>query len=272
MTVKNKKILFIGGGKMGSAIANAASNLVTASNISVIDPFINEENFSEEINSGSQFYSEFSELNGKNFDVVIIAIKPQHFEDILPLYESFSGDTIFVSIAAGRKISAIKKSIGEDKKIIRSMPNLPATIGQGVTGIFADENISKEDSDLVKQIFATCGAVIEFNEEDGLDTITAISGSAPGYIFYMMEAFQNNIEKLGFSTKEAEEIVLNNFSGTVALAKQSGKSFKELKEAVTSKAGTTEAGLNALSTENVLENLFSNAIKSAHNRAKELAG
>lgn len=271
MTAKNKKILFIGGGKMGSAIANAVSRLITAKNISIIDPFINKENFIDEINENANFYSEFSQLEGKNFDVIIIAIKPQYFEEILTAYKNFNKDTIFVSIAAGRKIAAIKKSIGEDKKIVRSMPNLPATIGQGVTGIFADASIPIDDAELIKQIFATCGAVIDLQEENGLDVITAISGSAPGYIFYMMEAFQNNIEKLGFSTEQAEEIVLNNFSGTVSLAKQSGKSFKELKEAVTSKAGTTEAGLSALSTKNVLENLFFNAIKSAHNRAKELA-
>jgi pyrroline-5-carboxylate reductase len=264
----DKKILFIGFGKMALAITQGLiKNGIDKKKLYCVDPIISDEAKSLKINS----YTSLARIKNRDFDICIIAIKPQNFSEVLTEYKNFNPSTLFVSIAAGKKLSSIKKIIGNNKNIIRVMPNLPAIVGQGVTAILKPKNIQKSNFDLVKQIFDFCGDTIEVFSEKELDIMTAISGSAPGYIFYFMEIMQNIIETYGFDNKTARKIVLSNFTGSAILAKNFDKDFSSLKNSVTSKGGTTEAGLKIFCTKNVFENLFRNAIDAAYKKAVELS-
>lgn len=264
--LKDKKILFIGFGKMGQAIADGlVLNSFHASDIKVIDPFWDAKTYKHSVVQ----LKDVSDISNHKIDICIIAIKPQEFETLKQYH--LNDDVVFLSIAAGRKIEYIKNYLGYGKKIVRAMPNLPATVGQGITGIFKSPNINEGDFEMAKNIFKYCGEIIEVHDEDALDIITALSGSTPGFIYNLMQIMQKIAENYGFSSSEARKIVQSTFYGSLFLAASSNKNYEELKNAVTSKGGTTEAGINVLNTNNALEKLFSDAIEAAYRRSIELS-
>jgi pyrroline-5-carboxylate reductase len=200
-------------------------------------------------------------------DIIILAVKPQMMDQVLEeIKNSITENKTVVSIAAGITLLYLSSKL-KTKKLIRVMPNTPALVGEGMSVISAKEKIPAEDIASVKNIFASVGKVIEVSEEQ-MDTVTALSGSGPGFIALFAEAIIENSIKLGLSSKDANELATQTLLGTAKLL-SSGISPAKLREMVTSPGGTTEAGLKIFEKRE-FSKIVGKALEAAYKRSKEL--
>jgi len=259
--------LFIGGGNMAFAILGGLiGSGIPASTFHVIDP-------------SSDAAAKMSTLNiqcttdwPSNFtpEIVVLAVKPQLMQTVLKSQASQLSNKLIISIAAGVSVAQIQDwSQQNNARVVRCMPNTPALVSQGISGLFFTANCSAEDRCIAQQIFSSCGEVLVLNQEDEINAVTAISGSGPGYVFFMMEALAMAAKNLGFNETQANLLVSQTFLGAATLARQSDDSFATLREKVTSKGGTTFAGLEQLRARGVQEAIVG-AAKAACERAVEL--
>jgi pyrroline-5-carboxylate reductase len=256
-------ILLIGCGKMGGAMLRQwVGN--DGNRFTVADPAISD------LPEGVRHVSKATELTVAEFDVVLIAIKPQMIAAILPDYaHSLKPDGCFVSIAAGCSIGTIAGIVSE-KAIVRVMPNLAAMVGLGVSGLYANRNCTEQHRARVTALIAETGTCIQLSSEDEIDRLTAISGSGPGFIFEVMRSYVEAAKSLGFDDETARVLVMDTITGTVETARQSSETLEELRNSVTSKNGTTQAGLAELMRNGTLDVLFHKTVQAACNRAAEL--
>ena len=204
------------------------------------------------------------------YDLIILAIKPQLIRDVLPGYLGrLAPGGAIVSIAAGFSCGELKALSG-GAPAIRIMPNMPAAYGVGMSGMFATRDVLPTIRQAVIALMDSTGRLIEVEEEDVIDQVTAVAGSGPGYVFEIARAFVEAAESLGLDRETARTLVLETMSGAVEMALQSGDDLADLRNAVTSKAGTTEAGLNALNGDGGLSERMKNVVQAAHARAVEL--
>lgn len=265
--ILNKKISLVGCGKMGGAMLKGwLTHGVNPSDITIIEPLQDLTQFS----SKKVNVLKTPEHLKENQDFCIFAVKPQHFEAVISEYKKLNFNCVFISIAAGKTIKKMEYILGHDRKIVRAMPNLPATIMSGLTAFSCNKNLNSENKLEVNHIFSSIGEVIEV-EENKLDTITAISGSGPAYIFYLIEILNKIGLEHGLKPSEALKLAKHTVHGSGKLSLSTDILPSELREAVTSKGGTTEEALKVLMKDNILENLFKAAIKAAENRSKELS-
>lgn len=225
-----------------------------------------------DIGPGISHVKTHAQLDGQTFDYVIIAIKPQLVESVLPEYQSvLKSDTVLISIAAGCSVASLQSALGEHP-VVRVMPNLPAMIGAGVSGLYAGEDVPGVDKQFVESLMSLAGTSVWVESEDGLDRVTAVAGSGPGYVFEFARAYVDAAMKLGFNETEARNLVLGTIAGTIEMARSSTQSLDDLRENVTSKNGTTEAGLKALNLNDKapLSKLLEETTKAAYDRAIEL--
>lgn len=247
------KILLIGAGKMGGALLNAWQH----SNIEVV--VVDKKN---------------STLDAIDFvpETIILAVKPQAMDELLvSLTNKFGNAPLYISIAAGKTISYFEKNLGDDAKVIRTMPNTPALIGKGITALYANKNVSELQKQIADKLFLQVGEIVWLEDENLINAVTAISGSGPAYIFLLLESIISAGVKNGLPEDVCKQLSISTLIGSAELAKLSPKTLGELRNNVTSKGGTTEAALNILMKDDVLKSLFASAIDSAINRAKELA-
>lgn len=257
------KILFIGCGKMGGALLSGMLTHYAKEDFVTITPHDYQD---IQKKYGVKAVASAEEITDWQFDVAILAVKPQTLPDILPQYQSLlPKTTLLISIAAGKTCSFFKHYF-LDTHIIRAMPNLPATIGQGVTALCAADDLKENQRKLAETVFSGAGEVVWLEDEARMDAFTAIAGSGPAYVFHFIEAFTAAAEALGI----AESVALKTFFGSVALANQSEQSAAALRQAVTSPKGTTEAGLEVLMQEDVLTKLLIETAKAAKSRSEEL--
>ncbi len=216
-------------------------------------------------------------------DVIIFAVKPQSMGELLNtlqskgVFKTIAGRKRFISIAAGIRIEKLEESIyaGLDKNmqsrlpVIRVMPNTPALVGEGISGICANAHADKEDLEIAKAILSAMGNVFECREAE-MDAVTALSGSGPAYCFYLAEAMINAGCHLGFDLKRSSELVLSTLKGAVALIEKLGQPAEELRRRVTSPGGTTEAAIRHLDDRNVKQ-AIEEAIFAAAKRSSELS-
>jgi pyrroline-5-carboxylate reductase len=256
-------ILLIGCGKMGGAMLRQwASN--DDNRFTVADPAASD--FPE----GVAHVSKATSLPPAAFDVVLIAIKPQMIATVLPDYAfALKSDGCFVSIAAGCSIDTIAGIVGE-KAIIRVMPNLAAMVGLGVSGLCANTHCTAQQKADVTGLIAETGTCIQLSSEDEIDRLTAVSGSGPGYIFEVMRSYVAAAMALGFDEQTARSLVFDTITGTVETARQSPETLEDLRNSVTSKNGTTQAGLAELMRGGSLDALFQDTVQAAYSRAAEL--
>lgn len=240
------KIVIIGAGKMGKAMDCALKKQFPPKNIRACD--------------------RGCDLNKclKTADVVIFAVKPQDFNACVDSININLSQKLIISIMAGVTIEKIRKKTGA-LKIIRSMPNLPLQVGAGLTAWIATKTIKEKT--LIRKIFGCFGKEFEVNKENKLNLITALSGSGPAYFFYFCELLEKNARKMGFNKNEAKLISETTFLGAAELLKKTGCSAEELRRAVTSKGGTTEAAFKYL-FEYKFGAIFGNAIRKAAERFK----
>jgi pyrroline-5-carboxylate reductase len=196
-------------------------------------------------------------------------VKPQTFEDVArELKGNIPKKTIIISIMAGVDISKMKKHLGH-QRIVRSMPNTPAMVGEGVTGWFADKSITSTEKKNIQKLMESTGLAIEVKKETLLNDFTCLSGSGPGFFFYVFEQWLKATKELDIPAEQAEKILAKTIEGSLKLLKVSGETPQQLRTNVTSKGGTTEAGLEVLQKAK-LENLFAKTLKAAYNRCKNL--
>ena len=261
-----KKIAVIGGGNMGFTYAESIYKSNLEARIEVLEKSterILEINSLKTISAGD----DFSIL--KDTDVIFLAIKPQIAPDVFKeIKKLLNKNQLVVSIMAGTTIETIKKGLGLDK-IVRAMPNLPAQVKLGMTTYFGSQEVSTDELALVAAILETTGEAVSVETEEDIDKSIGISGSGPGFVFYMMNAIEQASEKLGFTPEQSKLMVSQTFAGAVKLYKQNDISLTEWMGRVSSKGGTTIAGLNYLDTANVGKEV-QKCVKVAVDRAFEL--
>lgn len=267
-SLKSKCIGFIGVGVMGQAIIKSLLvKSTTADQICVADKVVEKAqevslNFKVSLKSISEI--------GQSCEVILLAVKPQDLEKVLSeLKASVKSDTLVVSIAAGKTIKFIEENLGSMNPVIRVMPNTPAVIGKGVSVIATGTYANAEHLEIVNEIFASTGLVIQI-PEDKLNAVTALSGSGPAYFFTFIEAMVNAGMELGLTREISTTLSIETISGAAAMLKESGLDAATLRTNVTSPNGTTAAALEVFS-QNSLEKIVLQAMSAAEKRAQELA-
>ena len=204
----------------------------------------------------------------KHGDTYLLAVKPQDFEETAKRLANVK-DKLIISIMTGIPIKRMEKAM-PGNRIVRSMPNLGAQSFKSMSVWMAGEGLPAEEQELVEKILSAIGEELEVDNEDLLDAATAVSGSGPGYVYYFARKMMESAQELGFKEEEADKLIKQTLEGTLQAWKDSGLSANELENRVTSKGGTTEAGLNEF-RENNLGQTIVNGIKKAYQRAKELS-
>ena len=270
------KILLIGCGKMGSSLLKG---IVKSDNfdgmVDVIEPVI-QDSFKEDFKESKvNFYSDIREnKDAINYDLIIIATKPNIYEEIFNGLKNnliINDETLIVSILAGIRISKIEEIVGSIP-IIRAMPNIAASVLEGMTALIGNKKITHEDILNADLIFELIGEKMWLKNEAQMDSFTAISGSGPAYFFFFTECLKNIAIEEGFTEDEANKISQQIIIGSGKLVKDSGIDPKELRENVTSPNGTTEAGLKVLADNKTgLLDKLKQAIMEAKNRSIEIS-
>jgi len=207
--------------------------------------------------------------NIRQSNVVLLSVKPQQMRDVAQNLAPHLTNQLVISIAAGIRITDLSRWLNNYSAIVRTMPNMPALINQGITGIFANPSVSEEQRAMANAILSAVGSTLWLKDEAQLDAVTAVSGSGPAYVFYFIEAMQKAAEELGFTPEQGRQLALSTFSGAVELAGNSAESVATLRERVTSKGGTTYAALTSLEQSGVAKAIIK-AIEAADSRSKEL--
>lgn len=259
------KLLLVGCGKMGSAILCGVAP--STEHIVVVEP-----NGVDDVPLNVTLVSSAEEIPPSfDPDAVIVAVKPQVIPKVLPAYARFKS-SVFLSIAAGQTLLRLSEVLGNPaQSIVRAMPNLPASIGKGMTVAVANKSVTSLQLALCEKILRTAGEVAWVDDEALIDPVTAVSGSGPAYIFALVEAMARAGERLGLSAELASKLARQTIIGSGALLAQSEQSATALRQAVTSPGGTTEAALKILLAEKALPDLMLDAMQAASARAKELS-
>jgi len=260
-------IAFIGGGNMASAIIGGLIRQgLPKDRIQVVEPYEPQRNALQQQFGITALPAADSSL--AQAQLVVWAVKPQTFKDAAISVAGFSTHALHLSVAAGIRSDSIAQWLGNDQ-IVRAMPNTPALVGQGMTGLFARPQVSAAQRLLAEQIITTTGQLVWVQQESQLDAVTALSGSGPAYVFYFLEAMQQAGVEMGLPAEQALQLAIGTFSGASQLAAQSGEAPAVLRERVTSKGGTTFAALEHMRAADIAAH-FVGAMHAAERRAKAL--
>ncbi|MEI6611226.1 pyrroline-5-carboxylate reductase [Polynucleobacter sp.] len=271
----NTHITFIGGGNMGRAlISGLLASGFSANQISVVEANavtalkLYEDFGVQGIGALEQIAFDFSKNN-----VVVMAIKPQDFNVVAKglaskLKHATAPGPLILSIAAGIRLKDMSRWL-DHARCVRAMPNTPALIGKGITGLFADAAVNADDRQLAETICSAVGQSIWVSEEKLMDAVTAVSGSGPAYVFAFLEAMQSAGEKLGLDADNARKLAYATLEGAAQLAHNSDEHAGVLRERVTSKGGTTAAALDVMKQQGWNE-ILEKAIEAASQRGKAM--
>ena len=260
-------LAFIGGGNMASAILGGLIRQGhPLAKLTVVEPHAETR---------ERLLSQFglTALNQPGPDlasteVVVWAIKPQVFEQAASQAKAHCGHALHLSVAAGIRSDSIARWLGTER-VVRAMPNTPALVGLGQTGLFARATVQAQERQWVERIMATTGQSLWVEQESLLDAVTAISGSGPAYVFFFIEAMVEAAVGMGLSSEQARQLAIGTFVGASELARSSDESPATLRERVTSKGGTTYAALQHMQAAGVAD-AFRAAMQAACQRAREL--
>lgn len=261
------RIAFVGGGNMAYALAMGLAQADDPPSIIVADPVAAQlerfENPRIETTDDNTYASEGA-------DAIVLAVKPQVMESVVRPMVSSLRDGLVMSIAAGVPMSAISAWLGEKTPIVRCMPNTPALIGSGVTGMIANRRATPAHTALAERIMGATGSTVWFDTDADLDAVTAISGSGPAYFFYLIEAMVDSGVELGLTQDAARRLAVETALGASRMVAESDEGPAQLRTNVTSPGGTTEAAIAVLDSSST-HDVIQAAIKSAHERSQELA-
>jgi pyrroline-5-carboxylate reductase len=259
---------FIGGGNMASAIIGGlVQQGHPASALQVVEPWDQQRaRLIQQFPGMTVAPAAGNALNA--CDLVVWAVKPQTFKDAALATQTFTANALHLSVAAGITSDSIAQWLSTDR-IVRAMPNTPALVGLGMTGLFARAAASETDRQLVETVVKTTGDFVWVDAEKQLDAVTAISGSGPAYVFYFLEAMRDAGAEMGLPPELAQRLAMGTFAGATALAQQAQDPLPTLRERVTSKGGTTYAALTAMEASGIKAS-FQKAMFAAQRRAEEL--
>lgn len=260
-------ICFIGGGNMATAlIGGLLKEGFYARQISVVE--INADN-------RARLQHDFAVRAVENIadgvagsDIIVLAVKPQQLQEVAKQLAALLSGQLLISIAAGIRAVDLARWSGS-RAVVRAMPNTPALIQSGMTGLYALPEVSAAQREQAQHILAAVGEILWLQDEAMLDAVTAISGSGPAYVFYFIEALQQAACKLGFNAEEARRLSLATFLGASKLAANSDEDASVLRARVTSKNGTTERALLSMDANRVAEHIVQ-AARAAADRAREM--
>jgi pyrroline-5-carboxylate reductase len=264
-----QQLCFIGGGNMASSlIGGLIGNNYPAANITVSD--LNQDQLSH---LSQAFDIKTTTETGQacaTADIIVLAVKPQVLQVVCKQIANCNTkpECLYISVAAGVRESDINRWLGGNRSIVRCMPNTPALIQLGATGIFANAQVNATQKQAAQTILDAVGISVWVESEDNLDAVTAISGSGPAYFFYFIELLQEAAQKLGLPPESAKALAQQTALGSASMAQ--GKNMAELRAQVTSKNGTTEQAILSFQKDN-LASLVDNATQAAHDRSVELA-
>ena len=264
------KIVFIGAGNMAEALVGGmvGKKLCPAAQITVTDVRPERLTHFERTYGVKGCVSNEEAVRGAG--VVVLAVKPQVMGGVVAGFAAaIPADALIVSIAAGVTTEKIGAMFGGKNRVVRAMPNMPAMVGSGAAGISAGANATEQDLMTAEKILGAVGIVVRVRESD-LDAVTALSGSGPGYLAYLVEAMLQAARQLGLEAGVARQLVLATLEGTTKALNETGLDPAELRERVTSKGGTTFAALEVLRQGGVGEKMVE-AILAAQRRSRELS-
>ena len=269
--MKTKKIGFIGGGNMAnSLISGLIASGHSAQQIWVSDA--DQEKLSSLATSMHINTSASNDALIAEVDVVVLAVKPQVIAEVIKSSkDSFDqSSALIVSIAAGINQQSLSKWLGVDKAIVRCMPNTPALVQTGATGLHANNNVTEEQHDLAENIMRSVGISVWVESESELDAVTAVSGSGPAYFFLLMEAMEKSAFELGLSQSTAQLLIEQTALGAARIALESTESPGELRKRVTSPGGTTEQAIKTFE-QGGFADLVKQAMQAANDRSISLS-
>ncbi len=261
------KVCFIGGGNMATAlIGGLLKQNFVAAQISVVE--INVAYHAKLHNElGVQAVTEL-DVGVADSNVIVLAVKPQQLHEVAISLAPLLTGQLLISIAAGIRAADLAHWLGS-QNIVRAMPNTPALIQSGISGLYALPAVSKIQCDTAQTILSAVGSTIWLKDEVMMDAVTAVSGSGPAYVFYFIEALQQAASELGFDAETARQLAINTFSGAVKLADASSDDVSVLRARVTSKNGTTERALLSMEANAVKQHIVT-AVQAAAKRAREM--
>jgi pyrroline-5-carboxylate reductase len=264
-------LVLVGAGKMGGAMLEGwLKGGAEASRIVALDPAPPPEVMAVIESSGVRLNPDVSSI--RDAGVVVIAVKPQLMEQVLPAVVPLKGSKpLILSVAAGKTIASFERHFGSDAAVIRTIPNTPAAVGRGITAMAANPHVSPAQLALARSLLEAVGEVVTVENEAMIDAVTAVSGSGPAYVFYLTECLAAAGEKVGLPAGLAMQLARATVSGAGELMRQSGTDAATLRKNVTSPNGTTYAALQVLMAEDGMQPLFDKAIEAATKRSRELA-
>lgn len=262
------RIVFIGGGNMATAlIAGLVRGNQAAGTIHVIDPQPQQrERLAQQYGVTT---AETIDGQVAGSEVIVLAVKPQQLRDVAAQLAPHLKNQLVLTIAAGIRMADLSRWLGGHAAIVRCMPNTPALIGMGVTGMVAQAGANGAQREAAETILRAVGEVVWIAREEQIDAVTAVSGSGPAYVFYFIEAMQEAAVALGLTPEQGKALALATFTGAAQLAAQSDEPVEVLRERVTSKGGTTHAAIVSMQADGVKE-AIGRAMQAAANRGREL--
>ncbi len=257
---------------MGGALLAGclARGTVAAGAVTVVEPVAAARAEAEKL--GVAAIADGAAFTGTAPDIILIAVKPQVMDAVMPAYARFTGKSVFLSIAAGRTIASFENLLGADAGIVRAMPNTPAQVGRGITALYANGAVGAAGRALAETLMNAVGDVVWLDNEGQMDAVTAVSGSGPAYIFHLIEALDAAARAAGLPDALAAKLARDTVTGAAELAFRSPEAASVLREQVTSPGGTTAAALAVLMGDKGLTDLMTRAVAAAAKRSKELAG
>lgn len=267
----NKKISFIGGGNMAQAlISGLVSCGVKPSLITVADPSseAREQLAAKGLNTVDPTADAKAAVIGA--DIVVLAVKPQVMKAVVSGFADVLDTQLVISVAAGLSTELLSNMLGGYGNIVRAMPNTPAMIQMGATGLYGTDDISAEQKQLATAVMEASGLVMWVDNEEHMHAVTAVSGSAPAYMFYFIEAMVDGAVALGLDKEQASALALQTMLGAAKMALGSEDAPSELRRKVTSPNGTTQAAVESMQANDISRQIVE-AMQACYDRSQALS-
>ncbi|WP_456407947.1 pyrroline-5-carboxylate reductase [Thiolapillus sp.] len=269
--MNTKTLAFIGGGNMASAMINGLiEDGIQPQDILVAEP---DEKRREQLAARFGIRSVDDNSNAAaQADILILAVKPQVLQEVATALAPalIQKKPLCLSIAAGIRHASLQRWLGNDIPVVRVMPNTPAMIKAGASGLYAPDTVNEAQRNEAEHIMRATGIAVWLDDENQMDALTAVSGSGPAYFFLFMEAMENSARQLGLPEKTAHLLVLQTALGAARMALESTTDLQELRSSVTSPGGTTEQAIDVFQKQG-LEQLVEKALAAARDRSVELS-
>lgn len=264
-TLKDHTVVFVGGGNMASALIDGLlSKQNSAISVGVIDPNQHKLDAFTQQGVKTALPDHANELLNEA-SVVVLAVKPQVMAEVCQSIKLSLQDKLVISVAAGLTVSNLVAMTG-CQRLVRTMPNLPATVGYGATGLYAND-LNQNDKQLAQAIMQASGVAVWVDQEEHLHAVTAVAGSAPAYFFYVLEQMIDKAVQMGLSYENAHTLATQTMHGSALMAKQANPA--DLRAKVTSKGGTTHAAIRYFDEQNTSSHIFG-AMQACYDRSVEL--